>query len=78
MTESRKLATITVSATDSARLATTPLVATAAVSRRRRERSTASSGRVWRATSGASRCSSAPTASGSAAMPPTSSRPTDT
>ena len=39
VTESRKLATITVSATDRARLATTPLVATAVASGTRRARS---------------------------------------
>ena len=44
MTDSRKLATITVSATASARLATTPLTAMVALSRSCRARSTASSG----------------------------------
>ena len=44
VTESRKLATITVSATARLSAATTPLTATAALSRTRRARSTASSG----------------------------------
>ena len=78
MTESRKLATITVSATARLSDATTPLTATAALSRWRRARSTASSGSVWRATSGAIRSSSKAMSQGRAVMPPTSSRAIDT
>ncbi len=55
VTESRKLATITVSATARLRLATTPLTATAAVPRMRRARSIASIGSTRRDSSGAMR-----------------------
>src|SRR5450830_1612007 len=78
VTDSRKLATITVSATARLSEATTPLTATAADSRCRRARSTASSGKVCRATRGASRSSSTPISQGSAVIPPSSSKPTDT
>ena len=50
VTESLKLATITVSATARLSDATTPLTATAALSRTRRARSTASMGSNWCAT----------------------------
>ena len=75
MTEPRKLATITVSATARLRLATTPPTAMAAVPRMRRARSSASRVSGWRAASGCRRCSSQATPQGSSAMPPTSSRP---
>ena len=73
VTEPRKLVTITVRATDRLRLATTPAVATVAVWRMRRARSTDSIRAAWRA-SGARghRLSRAPTAEGTQAMPPTS------
>ena len=51
VTESRKLATITVNATARLSDATTPLTATAALSRTRRARSTASMHSRWSATS---------------------------
>ena len=78
VTDSRKLATITVSATARLSEATTPLTATAAVSRWRLARSTANRGSVWCATRGASWPSNRPINQGSAVMPPTNSRPTDT
>jgi hypothetical protein len=77
VTDCRKLATITVSATARLRAATTPLTATAALSRTRRARSTASSGSRRCATAGAMRSYSAPTAPGSTEIPPTSSKPTE-
>ena len=76
--ESRKLATITVSATARLSEATTPLTATAALSRTRRARSTASRDSSRCATQGLSRSYSRAISQGSAVMPPTSSRPTDT
>ena len=77
LTESRKLATITVRATDNARLATTPLSATAAVSRWRWARLRASSHRGLCAQRRTSVGSSAFTAQGRAAMPPNSNKATD-
>ena len=71
-----KLATITVSATARLNDATTPLTATAALPRTRRARSTAKSGKAWRATSGATRSSTVPTNQGRPAMPPTRISPT--
>src|SRR5665811_839964 len=60
VTDSRKLATITVNATARLSDATTPLMATAAVSRWWRARSSASKGSVRRATNGASWSSNKP------------------
>ena len=76
--ESRKLATITVSATARLSDATTPLTATLALSRTRRARSTASSGSKRCCTTGLTRSSSSAISQGSAVMPPTSSSATDT
>ena len=73
VTESRKLATITVSATARLSDATTPLMATAALPRMRRARSTASSGSRRCATSGARRSYTCAVSQGRALMPPTSS-----
>ena len=77
MTEPRKLATITVSATARLRLATTPPMAMAALPRMRRARSSANRGKARDAANGCNKRSSRATAQGSSAMPPTSSRPTD-
>ena len=77
MTESRKLATITVSATARLRLATTPLTATAAVPRMRRARSMASIGSTCCANSGAMRSYNSAINQGSAVMPPTSRHATE-
>ena len=77
MTESRKLATITVSATARLSDATTPLMATAALVRTRRARSTASSGSNRCATHGLSRSYSSVISHGNPVMPPTSSSPTE-
>ncbi|MCY1217471.1 hypothetical protein D9M72_293860 [compost metagenome] len=77
VTDSRKLATITVSATARLRLATTPLTATAAVPRMRRARSTASIGSTRRANAGATRSYSSAMSQGRAVMPPTSRQATD-
>ena len=74
-TPSRKLATITVSATDSARLATTPATATAAASRSWWARRSASSGSTE--SDVGRRASNTSTSSGTQAMPPTSSSATD-
>ena len=76
--ESRKLATITVSATARLSDATTPLTATLALSRTRRARSTASRGSSCCCTHGLTRSSSNAISHGSAVMPPTSSSATDT
>ena len=54
LTETRKLLTITVSATPRLNAATTPLTATTATSRMRRARSTASIGKAREATNGES------------------------
>ena len=78
VTDSRKLATITVNATARLKDATTPLTETAAVSRTRRARSTASNGNKRCATSGATRSNSRATSGGRAVMPPTSSSATET
>ena len=73
VTEPRKLATITVSATARLSDATTPLMATAALPRIRRARSTASKGNKRCATSGASVSYTCAVSQGRALMPPTNS-----
>ena len=78
VTESRKLATMTVSATARLSEATTPLTATAALSRTRRARSTASIGSKRCATQGLSWSYSRVISQGRAVMPPTSSSATET
>ena len=75
VTDSRKLATITVSATDRLRLATTPATAMVAVWRWCRARSTAS--RASGFVGGFSHLSNSPTPAGTQAMPPSNSRATD-
>ena len=75
VTDSRKLATITVSATARLSEATTPLTATAALERTRRARSIASIGSSQRESSGASRSYNTEIRAGNAAMPPSSSSP---
>ena len=75
VTASRKLATITVSATDRARLATTPATAIVALSRWCRARSTASSASARRG--GAMPASARPTPAGTQAMPPIRRHATD-
>ena len=69
---------MTVSATAKLRLATTPLMAMAAVPRMRRARSMASIGKSRRASSGARRSYNSAIRPGKAVMLPTSSSPTDT
>ena len=70
VTASRKLATITVSATARLSAATTPLMAELALARTRRARSRASMGKTrWRA-SGLTALSSKPVSPGRAVMPP--------
>ena len=76
VTESRKLATITVSATARLRLATTPATAIVAVWRWWRARSTASSASAF--DGGAMPASRPPTALGTQAMPPSIRQATDT
>ena len=76
LTPTRKLATITVSATDSARLATTPATAAVAVRRWKRARCTASSGSAPRA--GGTAASRACTTAGTSATPPNSNAATAT
>ena len=73
--DSRKLATITVSATARLSEATTALTATAALPRTRRARSSANTGRAWRLRRGASWSSSRPTSQGKAVMPPSNNKP---
>jgi len=77
MTELRKLATITVMATDKLKLATMPAMSTAAPWRWRRARSTASKMLAWRKRL---RCghtpNSAATTAGTRARPPSSRQAT--
>ena len=78
VTESRKLATITVKATARLSDATTPLTATLALSRTRRARSTASRGSSRWLARGLTRFSSNAISQGRAVIPPTSNNATDT
>ena len=74
MSESRKLVTITVSATTRLRLATTPATAAVAVCRWSMARATASAATGLRAPR--SRVSNSATVCGTRLMPPSSSTPT--
>ena len=74
-TASRKLATITVNATERARLATTPATAMVALSRSCRARSTAS--RASGRRGGRTAASSSATPPGMQAMPPISRQATE-